>query len=145
MRGRVGRGVGERTGARYKEKTILPWAAREKRGRGIVASGRARQLRRNATDAEIRLWSRLRRKQLAGFRFRRQHSLGSYIVDFFCPEARLLIVEVDGGQHGEENAHDARRTEWLEASGYRVVRFWNNVVLSNTDGVLTAILVALRA
>ena len=113
-------------------------------GARIVASGRARTLRRNATVAEIRLWSRLRRKQLEGFRFRRQHPLGSYIVDFFCPEARL-IVEVDGGQHGEENAHDARRTKWLEARGYRVVRFWNNEVLSNTDGVLTTILFALRA
>lgn len=127
-----------------KRGTICPRAARQTWGRGIVASDRARQLRRNATDAEIRLWSRLRRKQLAGFRFRRQHPLGSYIVDFFCPEARL-IVEVDGGQHGEENAHDARRTEWLEARGYRVARFWNNEVLSNTDGVLTAILVALGA
>jgi very-short-patch-repair endonuclease len=136
--------VGERTGARYKERDSLSAGGETEVGERIVASGRARQLRRNATDAEIRLWSRLRRKQLAGFRFRRQHPLGSYIVDFFCPEARL-IVEVDGGQHGEENAHDARRTEWLEARGYRVVRFWNNEVLSNTDGVLTTILVALGA
>jgi very-short-patch-repair endonuclease len=109
-----------------------------------MASRHARHLRRSATIAEIRLWSRLRRKQLEGFRFRRQHPLGSYIVDFFCPETRL-IIEVDGGQHGEENAHDAARTEWLEASGYRVVRFWNNDVLSNTEGVLVAILEALRA
>jgi very-short-patch-repair endonuclease len=90
----------------------------------------ARQLRSTATDAEIRLWSRLRRKQLNGFRFRRQHPIGAYIVDFFCPEAKL-IVEVDGGQHNVEEEKDEKRTSWLEERGYRVIRFWNNDVLSN--------------
>ena len=109
-----------------------------------MASPHARQLRRSATLAEVRLWSRLRRKQLAGFRFRRQHPLGNYIVDFFCPEARL-VVEADGGQHGEDNAHDAARTEWLEKCGYRALRFWNTDILASTEEVLAAILGALRA
>jgi len=86
----------------------------------------------------------LRRKQLGGFRFRRQHPLGHYIVDFFCPEARL-IVEADGGQHTEDNAHDVTRTAWLEARGYRVLRFWNSDVLAQTEAVLSMILEALRA
>ena len=103
----------------------------------------ARQLRSAPTDAEIRLWSRLRRKQLDGFRFRRQQPIGPYIVDFFCPDAKL-IVEVDGGQHNVEEEKDARRTRWLEARGYRVIRFWNNDVLSNTDGVVLTVLEELR-
>jgi very-short-patch-repair endonuclease len=103
----------------------------------------ARQLRSTPTDAEIRLWSRLRRKQLDGFRFRRQHPIGPYIVDFFCPEAKL-VVEVDGGQHNAEEAKDEKRTCWLEERGYRVIRFWNNDVLSNTDGVVLAVLEELR-
>jgi very-short-patch-repair endonuclease len=101
----------------------------------------ARRLRLTPTDAEIRLWSRLRRKQLEGYRFRRQHPLGPYVVDFFCATAKL-IVEVDGGQHAEDGE---ARTNWLEARGYRVIRFWNNDVLANTEGVLHMILDALRA
>jgi very-short-patch-repair endonuclease len=108
-----------------------------------MPSTRARELRSTPIDAEIRLWSRLRRKQLDGFRFRRQQPIGPFIVDFFCPEARL-VVEVDGGQHNVEEEKDAARTRWLEERGYRVVRFWNNDVLSNTDGVLLAILEQLR-
>jgi len=102
------------------------------------------QLRSTPTDAESRLWSRLRRKQLDGFRFRRQQPIGPYIVDFFCPSAKL-VIEVDGGQHAVLENDDARRTRWLEARGCRVVRFWNNDVLANTDGVILAILEALRA
>src|SRR5580692_11066238 len=101
----------------------------------------ARKLRGTPTDAEIRLWSRLRRKQLDGFRFRRQQPIGRYIVDFFCPEAKL-IIEVDGGQHADE---DSKRSDWLTERGYRVIRFWNNDVLANTEGVLLSILEALRA
>jgi very-short-patch-repair endonuclease len=108
-----------------------------------MASPLARRLRTTPTDAEMRLWSRLRRRQLAGFRFRRQHPMGPYVVDFFCPDTKL-VVEVDGGQHAD-SATDAVRTRWLEARGYRVVRFWNNDVLANTEGVLLAILGALRA
>lgn len=91
------------------------------------------------TDAELRLWVRLRRKQLDGFRFRRQQPIGRYVVDFFCPEAKL-IVEVDGGQHADDTSE---RTRWLIDHGYRVIRFWNNDVLANTDGVLLKIREAL--
>ena len=104
-----------------------------------MANERARRLRRNQTDAEARLWSRLRRNAL-GVSFRRQHPLDPYIVDFVCLEARL-IIEADGGQHNEERAeHDARRTAWLREHGYDVLRFWNNDILSNTDGVIEVIL-----
>jgi len=103
-----------------------------------MVSPLARRLRKTPTDAEIRLWSRLRRKQLEGARFRRQQPIGPYVADFFCPEARL-IVEVDGGQHAQDQIRDAVRTRWLEGRGYRVLRFWNNDVLANTDGVVLAI------
>jgi very-short-patch-repair endonuclease len=86
----------------------------------------ARRLRKNRTDAERKLWSRLRRKQLEGVRFRQQAPIGRFVVDFFCPEA-LLIVEVDGSQHLGEK--DRARDEWLAAEGYRVLRFWNNDVV----------------
>ena len=81
---------------------------------------------------------RLRRKQLDGFRFHRQQPIGRYIVDFFCAEAQL-IIEIDGGQHTDRKKADAVRTRWLEEKGYCVVRFWNNDVLANTDGVLLRI------
>ena len=103
-----------------------------------MASLRARDLRKTMTDAERRLWSRLRQKQLDGFRFRRQQPIGPYIVDFFCPEA-ALIIEVDGGQHASTEAEDEARTRWLAARGYRVMRFWNNDVLGNIEGVLLTI------
>jgi ATP-dependent helicase HrpA/adenine-specific DNA-methyltransferase len=101
---------------------------------------RARELRRNASDAELRLWSRLRGGQIDGVRFRRQQPIGPYIVDFFCPAAGL-IIEVDGGQHADEAP---TRQRWLESNGYRVIRFWNNEVLTNTDGVMQLIAAALR-
>jgi very-short-patch-repair endonuclease len=104
---------------------------------------RAQQLRTTPTDAEIRLWSRLRGKQIERFRFRRQQPIGPYVVDFFCPAAKL-VIEVDGGQHATREAEDAARSRWIEARGYRVLRFWNNDVLANTDGVVAAILEALR-
>jgi very-short-patch-repair endonuclease len=84
----------------------------------------------------------VRRRQLDGFRFRRQVPIGRYVVDFACLEARV-IVEVDGGQHGDEM--DDERTAWLESQGFRVVRFWNSDVLGNTDGVVESIFMALRA
>ncbi len=108
-----------------------------------MASRHARELRKNPTNSETRLWWHLRSKQLGGFRFRRQQAMGPYIVDFFCPEARL-VVEVDGGQHAWNEAEDAARTDWLERRGYRVLRFWNNAVIENIDGVVLAILEALR-
>src|SRR5271154_6471755 len=98
-----------------------------------MASHRARALRQAPTEAETRLWSRLRNRQLDGFRFRRQQPIGAFIVDFFCPAA-ALIIEVDGGQHDDHAASDEARTRWLEARSYRVLRFWNNDVLANTDG-----------
>jgi very-short-patch-repair endonuclease len=103
-----------------------------------MTTERARQLRQKPTDAELRLWKHLRAKQLDGLRFRRQHPIGTYIVDFFCAEAKL-IIEVDGGQHAAPESRDDIRTAWLESRGYRVLRFWNNDVLTNTEGVLTAI------
>jgi very-short-patch-repair endonuclease len=98
----------------------------------------SRSLRKNPTDAEKKLWAHLRRKQISGRRFRRQHPLGRYIVDFVCLEAKL-IVEIDGGQHTESAHGDAQRTQWLQRQGFRVVRFWNNEVLGETESVLTEI------
>ena len=103
-----------------------------------MANGRAKQLRQQSTEAVTRLWSRLRRKQLDGLRFRRQAPIGPYIVDFFCPDTKL-VIEIDGGQHADQQDYDGRRTHWLEERGYRVLRFWNNDVLANTDGVFTEI------
>jgi very-short-patch-repair endonuclease len=99
----------------------------------------ARRLRRAMTDAEKKLWWRLRNDQL-GLSFRRQHPIGVYVVDFFAP-AIGLVIELDGSQHGMEPhlAFDARRTEFLEARGLRVMRFWNNEVMSNLEGVLETI------
>ena len=96
----------------------------------------ARKLRAAPTLAEQRLWSHLRASQL-GVRFTRQFPIGNHIADFACRKARL-VIEVDGGQHAE-NAFDETRTAMIEAHGYRVIRFWNNDVLSNIDGVLTEI------
>ncbi|MEO0031604.1 MAG: hypothetical protein RIS94_1362 [Pseudomonadota bacterium] len=100
----------------------------------------ARKLRRNQTDAEARLWQRLRNRQIAGAKFTRQVPLGPYVVDFCCRPIKL-VLELDGGQHAD-NPRDLERTRRLEAHGYRVVRFWNNDVLTNTDGVLQAIALA---
>ena len=97
----------------------------------------ARRLRREATDAERRLWSHLRNRRLGGFKFKQQETIGPFIADFACVECRL-IVEADGGQHAPEG--DARRTEQLEKVGWTILRFWNNDILQNTDGVLEIIL-----
>jgi very-short-patch-repair endonuclease len=102
---------------------------------------RAKALRANMTDAERRLWYLLRAHRFAGVKIKRQAPIGHYIVDFVSFEQRL-VVEVDGGQHADNDA-DLRRTRWLEDQGFRVLRFWNNEVLSNTRGVLETILAAL--
>jgi very-short-patch-repair endonuclease len=86
------------------------------------------------TDAEKRMWYRLRAHRFGDLSFRRQLPIGNYVVDFVCLEARL-IVEIDGGQHSE-NQTDAARDAWLRSQGFQVLHFWNNDVLSNTDGVL---------
>ena len=104
----------------------------------VSESNRAKTLRREGTEAERILWMRLRNRQLRGRKFRRQHPVGPYIVDFVCLE-QSLIVEIDGGQHAVEHSRDAKRAAWLEAEGYRVLRFWNNEVLENLNGVLKAI------
>src|SRR6266567_3634856 len=98
----------------------------------------ARHLRKNLTDAEERLWSRLRRRQMQDCKFRRQAPIGDFIVDFVCYE-RALIVELDGGGHTLKRAQDAKRTEWLESQGYVVLRFWNFEVLDDFDCVLEGI------
>jgi very-short-patch-repair endonuclease len=98
---------------------------------------RARQLRRDPTDAERRLWRALRSK-LPQYKWRRQMPIGAYFADFVC-FAERLIIEVDGGQHASAADYDAKRTRFLEAEGFRVIRFWNNEVLRNTDGVLKRI------
>ena len=97
----------------------------------------ARMLRKRKTDAEARLWSRLRGRQLDGRRFNSQ-VIGSAVADFVCHAARL-VVELDGGQHATQVEADAERTRLLEAHGYRVVRYWNSDVMSNVDGVLEEI------
>jgi very-short-patch-repair endonuclease len=95
------------------------------------------------TDAERRIWNHVRAHRLQGASFRRQVPIGAYIVDFFCPAARL-IVEIDGGQHAsEQRERDTHRDGWLRQQGYSVLRFWNNDVLENTDGVLDVIAAAL--
>ncbi|MCA6119028.1 endonuclease domain-containing protein [Bradyrhizobium sp. WSM 1738] len=92
------------------------------------------------TDAETKLWLALRRAQLNGFSFRKQHPVGPFIVDFYCPPLRLA-VEVDGGQHAEQMKEaDDRRTQWLAERGVTVVRYWNNDVLLNLEGVLSDLL-----
>lgn len=102
---------------------------------------KARDMRKAITDAEHRLWSVLRGRRLDGCKFRRQHPIGWFIVDFACVERRL-IIEVDGAQHAE-NPADERRTRWLESQGWRVIRFWNDEVIENLDGVAERIMRAL--
>jgi len=110
--------------------------------RAKVLRERARQLRRDQTDAEQALWARLRDRQLCGAKFRRQHPIGPFVADFCCPDGKL-IVELDGGQHAQEAAADQKRSRLLETQGYRVLRFWNHDVLGNTAGVLERIAEAL--
>jgi len=104
-----------------------------------MSRNHAKSLRANMTEAERRLWYHLRAHRFAGMKFRRQALIGSYIVDFASLQ-RNLIVEVDGGQHADSES-DERRTRWLEDQGFRILRFWNNEVLSNTSGVLEAIMI----
>ena len=98
----------------------------------------ARTLRHNSTDAERKLWYYIRTKQLEGFKFKRQQPLGSYIVDFICFE-KALIIELDGGQHAVNREKDIERDSWLEKEGFHVLRFWNNDVANNLEGVIDEI------
>ena len=106
-------------------------------------SAKAQNLQLHSTDAERALWRRLRNRQLAGWKFRRQVSMGKYIVDFVCYE-RKLAIEVDGGHHQERVPFDTARTAWLESQGFRVLRFWNHEVLNNVEAVQEVLLVALN-
>ena len=101
------------------------------------ALARDRALRAAQTEIERRLWQRLRNRQLKGAKFRRQHPIGQFIADFFCLDAHL-VIELDGSQHGEDGNRqaDERRTQYLEGDGWRVLRFINDEVLNNIDGVL---------
>ena len=99
---------------------------------------RARHMRSNPTPAEAKLWNALRKRQIANIRFRRQHAIGPYIVDFCAPRQKL-IIEVDGSQHLDQRNYDQQRTAFLAKKGYRVLRFWNNEVLQNLNGVVIAI------
>jgi very-short-patch-repair endonuclease len=108
---------------------------------GVSSSqrSRARTMRGAPTDSELRLWRLLRDRRLNGFKFRRQVQVGPYIVDFLCVGAKL-IVEADGSQHAE-NRHDKARDAYLEGQGWKVLRFWNNEVVQNREGVLETIFV----
>ena len=101
----------------------------------------ARALRRNATDAQKWLWYRLRNRQMAGCKFRRQQVIGPYIADFLCL-APQLVIELDGGQHSQQTEQDAEWTRYLGKLGYRVLRFWNHEVLREPEAVLGAIRIA---
>ena len=102
----------------------------------------SRKLRSRMTDAERKLWFALRDRRLGAFKFRRQVPIGRYVADFLCFEFRV-VVEVDGGQHAE-SARDARRDRWFSENGFRIIRFWNNDVLSNLDGVLAVLVTELN-
>ncbi len=105
----------------------------------IGSSPKARSLRHNSTEPERRLWQKLRNRQLANLKFRRQTPVGPYVADFLCL-APMLIVEVDGETHATSQAQDEKRTDYLEGEGFRVIRFSNAEVMTNVDGVLARIL-----
>ena len=110
----------------------------DERHRYGLARDEARRLRRSQSDAEYVLWFHLRRRRFQGLKFRRQHPIGPYIVDFCCIDKKL-IVEVDGSQHLENVDYDGQRTTFLERNGYRVIRFWNQEVLTEIEGVLESL------
>ncbi|MEO7050404.1 MAG: DUF559 domain-containing protein [Rhodanobacter sp.] len=102
---------------------------------------RARGLRQAMTDAERKLWHHLRNRHLSGHKFRRQHEIDRYNVDFVCTDS-MLVVEMDGSQHAEQQEYDDHRAAYLQAKGYRVLRFWNNEALMKIESVLQVILAA---
>jgi very-short-patch-repair endonuclease len=121
----------------------LARSASGERGRKEILRKRAKEMRASQTPAEHRLWQILRAKRLAGYKFKRQLPIDHYIVDFVCLSHRL-IVEADGGQHSESR-RDRHRDEHLQAQGFRVLRFWNNEIFENEEGVLTSILGELQS
>jgi very-short-patch-repair endonuclease len=150
-RSEAGEGSGIPAGAGILEpsacrslRSRLPSPARgEGKGRRLTGATsidplmrrRARELRKRMTDAERKLWFALRDRRFARFKFRRQAPIGRFVADFICFERRL-VIEVDGSQHAD-SLSDQRRDQWFAANGYRVLRFWNNEVLKNLDGVMT--------
>ncbi|MBI4733026.1 MAG: endonuclease domain-containing protein [Chloroflexi bacterium] len=104
---------------------------------------RAKELHRNLTPAEARLWSRLRAHRMKDVHFRNQHAIGNYVVDF-CAPRKKLIIELDGSQHLEQEEYDEERTKYLELQGYTVIRFWNSEVMNDIEGVLRAIDIAME-
>jgi len=98
----------------------------------------AAELRHNQTEEETRLWSRLRAHRFCGVHFRRQHAIGSYIVDF-CSIRKKLVIELDGSHHLEQQGYDNERTAFLELKGYRILRFWNSEVMNDMEGVIRVI------
>jgi very-short-patch-repair endonuclease len=103
---------------------------------------RARKLRKNSTDAEHRLWSLLRDRRLYRYKFRRQHIIGTFIVDFVCLRKKI-IIELDGGQHAGNTNYDSLRTKVLESQGFKVIRFWNESIFKEKESVITMIITAL--
>jgi very-short-patch-repair endonuclease len=108
-----------------------------------VIKHKALELRHHMTDAEIKLWACLRAHQMEDIHFRRQHAIGNYVVDF-CTPRKKLIIEVDGGQHLEQQEYDVERTAFFESKGYKVIRFWNHEVMNDLDTVMLAIFHALN-
>jgi len=106
-------------------------------------TGRSRELRANMTAAECKLWARLSARKVAGVRFNRQFPIGGFVCDFVSRGAKL-VIEVDGATHGKSERADAARTRFIESRGYRVIRFWNNEVMGNIEGVVTEIERVLR-
>ena len=103
----------------------------------------AKELHRNMAPAEAKLWAHLRAHRLGDIHFRNQHAIGKYIVDF-CAPRKKLIIELDGSQHLEQHEYDEERTKYLETRGYKVIRFWNNQVMNDIDGVIRAIIFAME-
>ena len=122
------------SGTYGKAKETLPLEGGGKRVGVKGLTGVARKLRKYSTDTEQHLWRHLRDRQIGGFKFRRQQPVGRFVVDFVNLEKKV-VVELDGGQHGLD-PNDKIRYEWLRAEGYKVLRFWDNKVFSNLEGVL---------
>ena len=117
---------------------LLPREKGWDEGLQALMKSRARSLRRKSTDAEVLMWQHLRSRRLLGCKFRRQVPIGKYIVDFLC-EDPPMIIELDGGQHMDQQGYDQARSGWLVENGFRVLRYWNNDVLENMEGVLESL------
>jgi DNA repair protein RecO (recombination protein O) len=145
-----GRAVSRQAGEPYQDKLLklpafllpLSRGAGEGQGGGDLIP-RARELRKGQSDAEQKLWYYLRAHRFQHYGFRRQKPIGSYIIDFVCMEKKL-VIELDGGQHTEQQAYDRKRTKFLESQGYRVLRFWNDEMIKNEEAALQIILSALE-